>query len=294
MASHRDEELARVIQRYGEVADMVNHREMKRFIQEIRQRWNPLPHEEDWRYEGWTDEGAFTRCIYTRAFYISALPEPDLNRPDITQAEEEGQVQFHPTLDEIMDYVDKPLAEPRPQSEITEMLNRQREAIQQQLRAAGFSATQASEAKLPADIGMLFSITNGINGAGVPSETAYTSLVYPDFGQNYGDGYFGSREMPDVVRIRAKSHQQGRGEMPIAAWQFGGCTQHRSVYYVLSLPDGKTELSSAKWKIWDLIDVEVNIYENLTEWLVHETEYVENESGGAAQELVVTYDRYPV
>lgn len=214
MASHSDEELARVIHRYGEIADMVNHREMNRFIEEIRQRWKPGTHEEDWRYDGWTDEGAFTRCIYTEAFFDDAFPAPDPDTPGTTQAEQEGQVQFHPTIDEIMDHVDRPLAEPLPQSEIAEKLDRQRRAIQEQLRAADFSATQASEAKLPADIGPLFSITNGIKGAGVPTETADTSLVYRDFGSSR---YFARPEMPDEVRMRAKRHQQRRGEMPIAA-----------------------------------------------------------------------------
>lgn len=306
MASQTGQNLPEVIRRYGEVAEMVNHREMKRFIAEVRSRWNPRPHGkayEDYRFDGWTSEGALTKCIYDQAFYSHDRPQPREIPPDASDAEWNEQVQIKPSLDEIVDFVAKPLILP-PLYDIhkREMLETIKIGLKQQVRASEVDSTAL---ELPKDLEILFSLVKGINGAGVPAETAYTSLVYPFKGNippNIGGSF---TKMPYDVNIRRKGWEpldaplrivQPDRRVPIAALHLGGCEQHRSIYYVLTQLDNSTAITSdAKWQIWDRILIEIEQYEDLAEWLEHETKMIEENDGETMmRELVVMHERYPV
>lgn len=98
--------LPEVITNYGQVAKMVNHREMDRFIARVRSRWDPPSHEEEYRFKGWTSESAFTKCVYQLAFYSHDCPQPVVDpNGNATDAEVNEQVQTKPSLNEIMNYV---------------------------------------------------------------------------------------------------------------------------------------------------------------------------------------------
>lgn len=113
MAASNSGRLAAIIQRYGEVADAVNRREMKRFTDGARQGWAPEPPEE-WEPhgEGYTDEGAFALCVYDLAF--GGSPE---RQGQLCEAEKLDQVLLHPPLDAFVDVIDKPLSNPVPKED---------------------------------------------------------------------------------------------------------------------------------------------------------------------------------
>ncbi|CZT24374.1 uncharacterized protein RCC_10099 [Ramularia collo-cygni] len=296
MALQSTQNLPEVIRNYEKVAEMVNRREMDRFIAQIRSRWDPPSHEEEDRFEGWTSEGVFTKCVYDMAFYSHDRPQPVID-PNGTDAEVNEQVQTKPSLDEIiMNYVQKPLI--LPPLSITErqkLLENIKTGMKQQVSASQIDPTAL---ELPQDLDILLSMARGINGAGVPAETAYTKLIY-EFGEN-----FVPNKMPDEVRsrgesafLRASGYNDGSGrKVPIAAFKLGGCEQHRSVYYVLMQLKGRSKIhSDAEWQIWDRIDIEVEHFDNLADWLQHETKVIEEMEGGARRELVVEVsDRYPL
>lgn len=295
MASQDTQTLPEVIRRYGEVAEIVNRREMDRFIAQVRSRWNPRSHEEEYRFEGWTDEGALTKCVYELAFYSQDRPEAIVD-PNGSDAEVNEQVQIKPSLDEIMNYVAKPLIVP-PVSEIErqKVLRNIKAGLEQQTIASGIDPTAL---ELPEDLEILLSTVKGINGAGVPAETAYARLVY-EFGGDYPPD-----KMPEEVYLRGESifarsfqYKDGSGrEVPIAAFKLGGCEQHRSIYYVLTQNKGGTTITpQAKWQIWDRIDISLEQFSDLTEWLQFETKEIEETAGGGRRELVVEIsDRYPM
>ncbi|KAK4609719.1 hypothetical protein CLAFUR0_14517, partial [Fulvia fulva] len=243
MTSPTDQDLRAIVQHYGEVAELTNRRRMERFIEEIRQRWRPYSHEEDYRQEDWTDEGAFTKCIFQEAFYGHDQPKMDRSRSDLSWAEVEGQIQSNPSLGEIMDFVRRPLTGPQPESVRIEILGDLKEAMKRQLETSGIADT--SKLELPSDLEVLFSVVDRIRQAGVPLETAYTQLVY-SLGTHRG-----ATDMPYYVSLSRRRHDELY--CPIAAFELGGGGQHRSTYYVLGQPSDCTELtSSATWQIWDL------------------------------------------
>lgn len=278
--------LSEVIRRYGEVAERVNYREMNRFIAQIRSRWDPRSHEEEYRFDGWTNEGAFTKCIYTEAFYWCYRPEPIIDQ-DASDAEQDGQIQIKPSLSEIHDFIEKPLILP-PLSEDRrrEVLDNITIGMKRQAMASGITDTAILE--LPKDLEMLLSLVRGINAAGVPSETAHLRLV-EDF-----EGIGGHGTMPDDI-LRCKG---GFGyPNPIAAFRLGSCKEHRArdIYYVLSQWEDRTEITSdAKWQIWDIVNLQDDVYHSLAEWLEHETKAIEKTEGWPMKGVVVTHDRYPV
>ncbi|KAK4608922.1 hypothetical protein CLAFUR4_14520 [Fulvia fulva] len=108
MASRSVSSLPEVIRHYSEVAEVVNHREMNRFIQDTRSRWDPPTHEKDYRFEGWTSEGALTKCIYQGVFWYHDRPQP-VESWNASDAEIDRQIQIRPTLEEIINFVAKPI-----------------------------------------------------------------------------------------------------------------------------------------------------------------------------------------
>jgi hypothetical protein len=301
MASHSTGSLPEVIRHYGEVAEMVNRREMNRFIAKIKSLWDPPSHEEEYRFDGWTSEGAFTKCIYDMALW--AQDRPELPQPDesSTDAEWNEQVQIKPSLDEIHDFVPKPLILPPPSDVvIRKRLETIKINMKQQAMASG--VTDVTALQLPEDLEVLLSTVNGINAAGVPSETVYTQLVYPSGPVKLPENppaepvelpkNLPPSEMPMDVSIR---REESYGRIPIAALHFGGCTQHRSIHYVLDHPVNNTEITpEAKWRIWDRINHSINQHDDLAEWLAHETKIIEEREGGAIREVVLMFDRYPM
>lgn len=99
----------------------------------------------------------------------------------------------------------------------------------------------------------------------------------------------------DVVLRRQRSSWPVRsGEAPIAALHLGGCEQHRSIYYVLSQSRTSVKIApEATWQIWDRLFIEIECYDDVSEWLEHETMVTEAE-GPPVKEMIVMYDRYPV
>ena len=118
MAALEDMDLAATIQRYGQVAEAVNRREMERFIQEVRQKWDPEP-PEGWepRGEGYTDEGALALYIYCLAFE----QDPD-RQGQLSEAEKLDQVSLQPPIHAFVDEIPKPLEPPPTVTEIRQRL----------------------------------------------------------------------------------------------------------------------------------------------------------------------------
>ncbi|KAK5675698.1 hypothetical protein LTS10_011798 [Elasticomyces elasticus] len=273
------EDLATIIQRYGRVAEAVNRREMERFTEEVRQMWasNP-PEEEDWdpRGEGYTDEGAFTLCVYKLAF----LGSPE-RQGQLCEAEEKDQVLLHLPVNALAEQICAPLTHPAPQGELEEKLSSLKAQLQDQLNQSVASNTRSIQ--LPKDFKDVMLMTNGICGAGVPAETAYTVLVYP-----LNEHYARPNSLRYILR-RAESE----GFTPLAGWEIGSCQQHRQIYYVFCHKKGDTSPDNASWRIFDKVDVVCDEYENLADFLQHETAYVEDNPGGAQQEGNVVQLCYP-
>jgi hypothetical protein len=175
MASPGDDGLARIIQRYAGVAGSVNQREMKRFINQARTQWDPQPQKDyDPHGEGHTDAGVFARCIYELAFTRFEFPE-EAGSPTC-EAEEREEVILHPPVDKFVTWIDKPLQEPPSQDRLMNHLALLRAGLQQQVDE--ISDSRPLHVELPEDFAELMAITNGIVGAGVPSETAYLWVVH--------------------------------------------------------------------------------------------------------------------
>ncbi|KAK4565765.1 hypothetical protein LTR86_003614 [Recurvomyces mirabilis] len=279
MASRISEDLAATIHRYAEVANMVNRREMTRFIQDVRQRWHPEPLE-DWeppRPEGYTDEGAFNLCVYELAF---GGREPHRDG-ELCEAEFKNEVLLRST-DDLVDLIPKPCTDPAPQSEVQERLHTLRGLLQEQLNQP--PATDGMAIQLPKDFEELVSLTNGINGAGVPSETAYTELIRP-LDQHYTNA--------DMLK-RISRWVVFRSYALLAAWELGGCVQHRRIYYVLCHKTSTEQPALASWRVFDQDDVSVDTYESLAVFLQHETNFVEERPGGAKQKHVIQDLNYPI
>lgn len=208
--------LQTIIHRYAQVADEVNQKEFKRFTQEIRAKWHPLPPaqdewEEGYRGEGWTDEGAFTLCVYQLS---TGSDKPHREEGPLCEAEKRNQVLFRRPLESLIDdYWKKPLREPLLENEIVEGLARLRDGVQRQL------SEDAADVDLPEDFESLMRITNGVHGAGVPSETAYTVLVKP-LGAHSVERYMPG-EGPNSSEGAEVTFWRQDGFTPFAAWKIG-------------------------------------------------------------------------
>ncbi|SMR41240.1 unnamed protein product [Zymoseptoria tritici ST99CH_1E4] len=175
MTSQNTSRLPQVIRRYGEVAEAVNHREMRRSVEEIAHRWKPPPHEEEYRCEGWTHEGAFTKTIYQEALNFFG-GSGSCHSPGATEAEVHEQIQISPSLEDLMDFVEEPLIEPPLSADRRKvLLENIKSGLKQQASSLGVDATNL---ELPEDLDVLYSTVMGINAAGVPAETNFTQLVY--------------------------------------------------------------------------------------------------------------------
>ncbi|KAK4911156.1 hypothetical protein LTR49_020228 [Elasticomyces elasticus] len=332
--------LRNAIKRYSEVADAVNRREMARFANFIRERWDPEGVDEwDGRWgptgckgEGYTEEGGLALCIWKLAFRDY---EPE-RQGQLCEAEQRNQILLHPPIDAFEQYdrnVVVAVKEVQPsrhtmppeisawaqwrsqqqdvvaslerlvangRSDLLDELRREREhresskiANAQRLRLAapdpGDRGVVNGKLQLPNDFKELMRITNGIDGAGVPSETAGTVLVYPidEHSKSFKDEYLLShaRKLLSCYTV-------------LAAWLIGDsdrCTQrNRMIYYVFCYEHRKG-IETASWRIWDNKGPGWDtMYKNMAEFLGYETESVEEEEGGAATLHVLDSDSYTV
>jgi hypothetical protein len=102
--------------------------------------------------------------------------------------------------------------------------------------------------------------------------------------------------LEDLCRRLSTSHFSTSRKMPIAAWEIGGCVQHRQIYCVLTHNSDGNGASPASWTIFDYNGPgERNgSFESLKELLEHEIDRVKERPGGAQIELVIPeYARYP-
>ncbi|TKA49323.1 hypothetical protein B0A55_13111 [Friedmanniomyces simplex] len=251
---------------------------MKRFIEEVRQRWDPDPPEE-WepRGEGYTDEGALTLCVYQLAFQ-----EDPEGQGQVCEAEEMNQVLLHPPVDALVDKIPKPLADPAPQGEVEKKQVSLGAQLQVQFDQSAAANTESIH--LPDGFNELMSVTNGMHGAGLLAETAHTVLVYPL------DRHHAEPEMLTFISPWVES----RDFTALAAWKVGSCQQHRQIYYVFCHKNGDDSAVNASWRIFDRADVQCDIYENLARFLQHETADVEERPGGAQQEHIVAQSSHPL
>ena len=169
---HQD--LHDIVQRYAEVAQKVNRREMKRFIEYIEERWAPDPND-IWPEDGYTDAGAFALCVWDEAFRARSPPPNPGHEP--CDAERAKQVLLHVPLESFADWAHSPLTNPQPDDEIAKRLGLLKAFLQGQLDAS--KTRLAAPLEIPADFATLMSITDGMGGLGVPSETDSLMLVYP-------------------------------------------------------------------------------------------------------------------
>ncbi|KAK5715872.1 hypothetical protein LTR15_009697 [Elasticomyces elasticus] len=273
-------DLAAIIQRYSEVADAVNRREMKRFIAEIRDNWEvlgPTDWHETWG-EGYTFEGALALCVYALAFTDH---NPDRQGRQLCEAEQMNQVLLDPPLDAFANEIPTPLADPPPRGQMEEKFNSLRAQLQAQYNDS--PASNRDEIHLPKDFRELMMMTNGIHGAGVPAETAYTVLVYP-----VNEHYAGPQSLRYISR-----RVESEGFVPLAGWEIGACQQHRQKHYVFCRDKGDTTSDNGPWRIFDKAGVDCDVYANLADFLEHETAYVHEEPGGGQTEQVLYHDTYP-
>lgn len=149
------------------------------FVQEIRERWHPLPPAEHdgepgYRAKGWTDEGAFAMCVFQQAMgpYMSIKPK---RCGSLCEAEGKNQVLLRPLDALLCDIRSGPLFVPQPRNQISEALTALRGGLQRQ--ATETMPSEPISVGVPGDLEELLHVTDGVAGAGLPSETANTYLI---------------------------------------------------------------------------------------------------------------------
>lgn len=299
--------LKSIVARYGQVAKSVNRKEFNRFIAQIRDKWDPFINEEDsedtrpqnYRHPGWTEECAFAMCVYTQMFDSKPLhPEGAV----LCEAEEEGQVLFRPVESFIEDFRG-PLFEPCGEEEIGERLGFLRECLQKQFYGL-MPGDHGIRVELPEDFRELMRLTDGVEAAGVPSETAHLHLVGS---RKY---HYADEHMPGEGGHSYESSERARwrvdGIEAFAAWMLGNDRElWRRIYYVLcressSEKQSKTDEGEEEeeaplgWKVIDRYDIEMDVYDNLSQFLQHATDHIEAIPGGHWSQCPLDlHDKYP-
>lgn len=277
MTAAASNSLAAIVHHYEEVALATNKREMKRFISEVRKRWAVPSEEEGYeRHEGWSDEGAFNMCIFDLA-----LGKKPQREGRLCEAETRGQILLSPKADEVVNLIEKPVANPLPAQAAKELLQVLQSRLLQQ--AAGHDIA----AKVPpADFVELLSIANGIHSAGVPSETAFGALVHPLRAQ------IESLAHPEILRW-VRYRVEGLRKVLLAGWRIGGCYNFRNIFYILSYEREGGSAATADWTIWDLNDAETDVFEDLGEYLQFATRSAEFPGGHAQECMILEGNRFP-
>jgi hypothetical protein len=173
-----------------------------------------------------------------------------------------------------MDEIAKPPAEPTSQGDMYMHLAVLKPQLQEQC---------SQRLELPSEFVELMSITNGIEGTGLPRETAYTMLVYALRGHGFERGRF----------ERASSWVRIRDFTVLAAWDIGSCIQHRQIYYMLRYEANRESAGHAKWRILANSGPRCSeMYESLAEFFRHETESFERRAGVAKTEQATYLSQY--
>ncbi|KAK3679850.1 hypothetical protein LTR78_000226 [Recurvomyces mirabilis] len=97
------EDMATTIHQYAEAADIVNRREMARFIQDVRQRWHPE---------------ALADWELPRAEGLAFGDREPHRDGELCEAELKNEVLLLRNTDDLMNLIPKPLTDPAPQSEV--------------------------------------------------------------------------------------------------------------------------------------------------------------------------------
>ncbi|CZT22673.1 uncharacterized protein RCC_08378 [Ramularia collo-cygni] len=207
--------------------------------------------------------------------------EPERHEP-LCEAEEKNQVLFRSMDSLFVDVVRGPLYDPQPEVKIAEVLAGVQSGLQRQANKTVPSESISLE--LPKDFEELLRVTDGVTGAGIPSETADTYLV------------------SGIEGLEAESGKPGERHCLIdwwnddwtvfAAWELGGCTQHRQIFYVLSR-DAHNEAAPITWKVFDKNGIELHVYDSVVQFLEHETFHIEQTPGGHKQEQILDSETYP-
>lgn len=129
------------------------------------------------------------------------------------------------------------------------------------------------------------SLTDGIYGAGVPTETSRTVLVLPL-------KYTWTHNVAPNTLACLSHRTEICGFTALAAWEISYCQeQHRLIHYVFCYRNGrdggKENPTSASWRIFDQIDVEWEFYEDMAQFLQHETVNIEKRPGGAQRQQII-------
>lgn len=220
-------------------------------------------------------------CVFEEALGSNMGIRPDRQEP-LCEAERKNQVLFR-SMDEIFKEIRHgPLFDPQPEHKISEALAVLKADLQRQVDETVPSKNITVD--LPEGLEELLKITDGVSGAGIPSETADTYLVTGLRGLSVKPGKAGDRDHCSIF---------WRDDWTVfAALELGGCNQHRQIYYVLCRAKHKED-NPVAWRIMDRNDIEFDVYGSLAEFLEHETVYIEETPGGHKQELVLYSDTYP-
>lgn len=244
-----NDDLATIIHRYGEVANAVNRREMQRFIDVVKSKWHPEPEDPETKphLDGYTDAGRFNLEISPLAF-----DDPDPPRwtdAPLCEAEQYNQVLLlpEPALETFVVWMPRPLADPAPSERIKERMRLLRAFLREQVEEVSKDPHLAQVVDVPEDFHHLMSLTDGLQGAGVPAEIDQLELIHPFERQRPESG------VRERISYWVRSRFQGTA---LAAWRIGGSFQHRSVYYVFCRKNGE----EMEWKIFDLDHVWLEIY----------------------------------
>ncbi|CZT15850.1 uncharacterized protein RCC_01686 [Ramularia collo-cygni] len=169
------------------------------------------------------------------------------------------------SVEEVLgELIPRPFKEALPAEEVVRKLEILEGALREQIETSG---RVEQVLHLPRDFTTLMRLTDGVHGAGVPSETDHLELVFPLERQVVEEGIL------KQLRYWARYRCEG---IVIAGWKIGGGVQHRGIYYVLLCcraggdggggddgggDDGDSLCCS--WKVFDHVDVEVDVYEDL-------------------------------
>ena len=260
--------LPALVRTYGITADSVNNRDWDIFVEGIRNLWDPPPQEEwEWRYsEGYTDEGAFALWVHRLAFANPPGSWPDPIRCHgwpLCEAERNNEVLLHVTMDSLKENIPKPLAKPLPEKDIVEKLAMLRSVLQRQVENNATTVSANIAVELPGDFVKIMRTTNGIQGAGIPSEIQHLQLVY-ELPPSYD-----ASELDEA--LSAIPERFGA----VAAWKVGGESadqNSRGIYYVLCRD---RETDPLRWKIvLKTFPGERDYYKSLSQLIQIELEHI--------------------
>lgn len=295
------------VQRYASVAKSTTRKEFDHFINHIRDRWAPLPpitnlSEDDshhiYRHPGWTEEGAFAMCLCKLLFWPYSENHFRQGGRVLCPAEEEGQVLLRPT-EELIEDLQGPLFEAREEGDIVMGLEKLREGLQKQVDASMPKNDHSVRVELPSDFGELMRVTDGVGAAGVPSRNNGLQLIYP-LKYNRSEEHLPG-EGPCTFGSGERMWWRTAGLEAFAAWKLGGDHElWRVIYYVLCRELNRKGSKNGEkdaplvWKVIHRRDIDVEVYDNLSQFLQRETDDILAEPSKQDEQWPLEDDdRYP-